>query len=78
MTHCINGQWLIGGGDNITKTDPVHGELLWQGKAASTGQVTDACAAARAAFPAWARRPFAERQAIAEKFAVLLEKAKCS
>ncbi|CAH0131505.1 N-succinylglutamate 5-semialdehyde dehydrogenase [Erwinia aphidicola] len=76
MTHCINGQWLIGGGDNITKTDPVHGELLWQGKAASTGQVSDACAAARAAFPAWARRPFSERQAIAEKFAVLLEKSK--
>lgn len=76
MTHCINGQWLIGGGDNITKTDPVHGELLWQGKAASAGQVTDACAAARAAFPAWARRPFSERQAIAEKFAVLLEKSK--
>ena len=76
MTHCINGQWLIGGGDNITKTDPVHGELLWQGKAASAGQVTDACAAARAAFPAWARRPFSERQAVAEKFAVLLEKSK--
>ncbi|WP_256742111.1 aldehyde dehydrogenase family protein, partial [Cronobacter sakazakii] len=28
---------------------------------------------ARAAFPAWAKRPFADRQAIAEKFAALLE-----
>ncbi len=76
MTHCINGQWLTGGGDNITKTDPVDGELLWQGKAATAGQVTSACEAARAAFPAWARRPFSERQSIAEKFAVLLEKNK--
>lgn len=76
MTHCINGQWLTGGGDNFSKTDPVSGELLWQGKAATAGQVTSACEAARAAFPAWARRPFSERQAIAEKFAGLLEKNK--
>lgn len=76
MTHCINGQWLTGGGDNISKTDPVSGELLWQGKAATSGQVSAACEAARAVFPAWARRPFSERQAIAEKFAGLLEKNK--
>lgn len=76
MTHCINGQWLTGGGDNISKTDPVDGELLWQGKAATAAQVTAASEAARAAFPAWARRPFSERQAIAEKFAALLEKNK--
>ncbi|MGE9552209.1 succinylglutamate-semialdehyde dehydrogenase [Erwinia amylovora] len=76
MTHCINGQWLTGGGESFDKRDPVSGELLWQGKAASTGQVSSACEAARAAFPGWARRPFAERQTIAEKFAALLEKSK--
>lgn len=76
MTHCINGQWLTGGGENMIKTDPVDGDPLWQGKAATAGQVTAACEAARAAFPAWARRPFSERQGIAEKFAALLEKNK--
>ncbi|EXU74054.1 succinylglutamate-semialdehyde dehydrogenase [Erwinia mallotivora] len=74
MTHCINGQWLIGGGEHFTKSEPVRGTVLWQGRSASQGQVSAACEAARAAFPGWARRPFNERQAIVEKFAVLLEK----
>lgn len=78
MTHCIEGQWLTGAGENFSKLDPVSGELLWQGKAASVGQVSAAVGAARTAFPAWARRPFAERQAIVEKFAALLEKIKTS
>ncbi|MBP2171169.1 succinylglutamic semialdehyde dehydrogenase [Erwinia toletana] len=76
MTHCINGQWITGSGDNVTKCDPVDGVQLWQGKTASAGQVVAACEAARAAFPGWARRPFAERQAITEKFAALLEQHK--
>ncbi|MEJ4043871.1 succinylglutamate-semialdehyde dehydrogenase [Erwinia sp. SLM-02] len=76
MTHCINGQWLTGGGENIAKLDPVKGELLWQGKSATPAQVSGACEAARAAFSTWARRPFAERQAIVEKFAQQLEKSK--
>ncbi|MEM6159520.1 succinylglutamate-semialdehyde dehydrogenase [Erwinia sp. P6884] len=76
MTHSINGQWVTGAGDSVTKSDPVSGELLWQGNAASSGQVASACGAARAAFPGWARRPFSERQQIAEKFAGLLEENK--
>ncbi|KGT94845.1 succinylglutamate-semialdehyde dehydrogenase [Erwinia typographi] len=76
MMHCIEGQWLTGAGENFSKLDPVSGELLWEGKAASAAQVSSAVAAARSAFSSWARRPFAERQAIAEKFASLLEKNK--
>ncbi|WP_192033619.1 succinylglutamate-semialdehyde dehydrogenase [Pantoea agglomerans] len=73
MTHLINGQWLDGDAEILTKADPVSGETLWQGQAASAAQVTAACEAARDAFPAWARRPLAERQAIVEKFAAGLE-----
>ena len=73
MTHCIKGEWLTGEGEGFSKLDPVSGELLWQGNAASAGQVSAAVDAARQAFADWARRPFAERQAIAEKFALLLE-----
>lgn len=76
MTHCINGQWITGSGERMTKSDPVDSALLWQGKAASHDQVNAACEAARAAFPGWARRPFADRQAVAEKFARLLEQQK--
>ncbi|WP_158700219.1 aldehyde dehydrogenase family protein, partial [Cronobacter dublinensis] len=76
MSIWINGEWQTGQGETLEKRDPVSGELLWQGNAADEAQVTQACAAARAAFPAWAKRPFAERQAIAEKFAALLEASK--
>lgn len=76
MTHYINGQWLDGQGESFSKTDPVDGARLWQGNSADERQVADACAAARAAFPTWARLSFAERQAIAENFAAQLEQHK--
>ncbi|WP_150323919.1 aldehyde dehydrogenase family protein, partial [Enterobacter hormaechei] len=55
------------------KTNPVGKEVLWKGNAASVAQVQQACRSARPAFPAWAKRRFAERQALIEKFAGLLE-----
>ncbi len=73
MTHFIQGEWQTGGAEAFSKSNPVTGETLWQGKAASAAQVAAACDAARAAFPGWARRPFAERQACVERFASLLE-----
>ncbi|MCZ5652459.1 aldehyde dehydrogenase family protein [Escherichia coli] len=45
------------------KRNPVSGEVLWQGNDADAAQVEQACRAARAAFPRWARLSFAERQA---------------
>lgn len=73
MTQWINGTWTAGRGEVMQKHNPVSGELLWQGAAASPEQVAEACESARLAFPAWARKPFAERQAIVEQFARLLE-----
>ena len=73
MTLWINGDWVTGEGDARTKTNPVGQEVLWSGSDASAGQVEQACQAARRAFPAWAKRPFSERQAQVEKFAALLE-----
>ena len=76
MTQMINGEWQPGRGDALRKIDPVFGETLWQGEAATAEQIAQAAAAAREAFPGWARRPFAERQALAERFAALLESHK--
>ncbi|WP_313620885.1 aldehyde dehydrogenase family protein, partial [Pantoea septica] len=76
MTHMINGEWQPGRGDTLRKIDPVFGETLWQGEAATAEQIAQAAAAGREAFPGWARRPFAERQALAERFAALLESHK--
>jgi succinylglutamic semialdehyde dehydrogenase len=73
MSLWINGDWQSGRGPARSKHNPVSQALLWQGNDADAGQVALAVTAARAAFPAWARQPFAARQAIAEKFASLLE-----
>lgn len=73
MNLWINGDWVTGEGERRVKTNPVGQETLWQGFDASAAQVEQACKAARAAFPSWAKQPFATRQAIVEKFAGLLD-----
>ncbi|MXP66221.1 succinylglutamate-semialdehyde dehydrogenase [Pantoea sp. Nvir] len=76
MTQMINGIWLSGDGRAMQKTDPVFGKILWQGHSATAKQVSEAATAARNAFPGWARRPFIQRQALIERFAMLLERYK--
>ncbi|EGT3573642.1 succinylglutamate-semialdehyde dehydrogenase [Citrobacter amalonaticus] len=76
MTLWINGDWVTGQGEHRVKKDPVRGDVLWEGQDADAAQVMQAARAARAAFPAWARRPFSERQVIVEQFAGLLENNK--
>lgn len=50
MTLWINGDWITGQGERRRKTNPVSGEILWQGNDANAAQVAEACQAARAAF----------------------------
>jgi len=69
----INGQWQDGASERFTKLDPITGETLWSGAAASDAQVADAVVAARAAFAGWAMTPLAERQALVERFREVLE-----
>lgn len=76
MNVWINGVWLAGSGEAMEKRNPVSGELLWQGTATGREQVADACAAARRAFPGWAKTPFSEREAAVNRFAGLLEQNK--
>jgi len=49
-----------------TSTDPMTGAVVWQGEDAD---VDAAVAAARAAQPAWALRPLAQRIAVAQRYA---------
>lgn len=72
----INGEWVQAHGDAWTKTDPVSQAVLWQGNAGTAQDVEKACQSARQAFTAWAKTPIAERIAIAERFAKLLEENK--
>jgi len=72
-THYIAGQWQAGEGATLESLDPVSQAVVWSGCAASAAQVDAAVAAARAAFPAWARRPLEERIAVLETFAATLK-----
>lgn len=79
MSHpalLINGVWLAGQGAEFSKTDPLDNLPLWQANAANIDDVAAACAAAREAFPAWARTPFAQREQLVKRFAALLEEHK--
>lgn len=76
MTLWINGDWITGQGALRVRRNPVSGEVLWQGNDADAAQVEQACRAARAAFPRWARLSLAERQVVVERFAGLLESNK--
>jgi succinylglutamic semialdehyde dehydrogenase len=68
----INGAWAIGKGEVFESLDPSSGDPIWEGNAASAGDVQQAIDAADAAFAGWSQRPFAEREAIVRRFAALL------
>lgn len=68
----IGGRWRSGRGPVFESRNPADGEAQWCGPAAAGEDVAEAFAAGRRAFPAWALRPFAEREAIARRFAELL------
>lgn len=65
----INGKWHTGGGTRFENTCPASGDIVWAGEAASTSQVNDAVASARAAFEDWSRRPQDYRTDIIERYA---------
>ncbi|WP_406812896.1 succinylglutamate-semialdehyde dehydrogenase [Marinobacter daqiaonensis] len=57
----------------IESSHPVTGEIVWSGEGGSMDDVNAAVMEARAAFPAWARKPAEEREAIVRRFGELLE-----
>lgn len=72
----IDGQWREGSGPDFASHNPSTGETIWTGASAGVAEVDAAVAAARAAFPAWADRSFAEREKIVRAFAAQLEQNK--
>ena len=72
-TQYIAGQWLEGQGEPLQSLNPYSQAVIWSGRAASAAQVETAVQAARAAFPAWARRGLVQRIGILEQFAATLK-----
>lgn len=69
----VGGRWYPGRGAPLRSVQPVTGDAVWVGTSAADADVDQAVAAARDAFPAWARRSQAERQQQLEAFARTLD-----
>ncbi len=74
----IDGAWTDGAGAAFTSSNPATGEDVWTGAAASADDVAAAVAAARAAFPDWARAGAGARREVALKFKAELEAQKAA
>ncbi|WP_137886683.1 succinylglutamate-semialdehyde dehydrogenase [Pseudomonas sp. 2FE] len=72
-THYIAGTWQAGQGEALESLNPVSQAVVWSGRGASAAQVEAAVQAARAAFPAWAKRSLEERIGVLERFAAALK-----
>lgn len=55
----------------LKSENPATKEIIWEGENCSAEEVARKISHARAAFPAWARRPFEERLAIVERFTAI-------
>lgn len=73
LSVMINGQWQAGHGEDMLSLNPANGEVIWEGQSASTNQVEQAIKAARQAFASWSATSLADREALMQKFAKLLD-----
>lgn len=69
MTQWIDNKAIEGLGEEFESLNPFNSETVWSGKSATPEQVEAAVSAARTAFISWKNTPFAERQALVERFA---------
>ncbi len=74
--HFINGQWEQGGADQIELVNPAREEVMARVPAGGAGEIDAAVAAARAQFDggAWSRMSGAERGALINRLADLVER----
>lgn len=68
----ISGTWRLGSGTPLESINPADQTVAWTGPSATAEDVADAVAAARAAQPEWEATPLSERQAVLERFAVVV------
>jgi succinylglutamic semialdehyde dehydrogenase len=72
----LAGHWISGQGDPFRSINPVTGEVVWEGKSATEGDVNSAIAAARSANAKWADTSLEERIAILNRYADELRQRK--
>ena len=70
----INGEWVAPSEGGYPVVNPATEQVVAEAPEAGVGQVRDAVAAARAAFPAWSRRSAAERGELLNRLADAFER----
>ncbi|WDI41891.1 succinylglutamate-semialdehyde dehydrogenase [Bremerella sp. P1] len=70
----IDGNWQQGSGDPFVSENPVTGEQLWQGNAATLDEVRRAFNAAAESQVSWRNRSWEERAEVLRRFAELADK----
>ena len=73
LSNFINGEWQAGSGAELVTIDPSTGRQTWASSASTAADVQRACAAAHAAFEAWALTPLDQRIAVCTRFRDLLK-----
>ena len=72
----IDGEWVAGGGEEITVTNPDTGDAVGSVSAATPDQIDLAVASARRAFESWRRTPVLERVEICRRaYDICMERA---
>lgn len=75
MKMFVDGRWVSGhSGSTIKKFSPVDGRLMYEFRAASKDDVSEAIDAAHAAFPKWSEKTSVERSRLVYKAKQLIEK----
>lgn len=72
----IQANWEEGKGEELVSRDPATGKVLWEGKSASSGQISGSVKAAKGAFFDWANTSFQKRVAVILQFAEILKSSK--
>lgn len=73
MSCFIDGKWSAGESESFASINPSSGEKVWEGRAASPKQVSQAISAAKKAASDWRARSFEERLNFVLKFAETLQ-----
>ncbi|WP_157576187.1 aldehyde dehydrogenase family protein [Mycobacterium sp. GA-2829] len=75
LAHLVAGQWVPGGGDELTSINPARPQVVVaQGRKATTADLDDAVAAAVDARAGWAATPLHQRGAILLAAAAVVER----
>ena len=70
----IDGDWIEPSKGGYAVVNPATEAVVAEAPEAGVDQVSDAVAAARAAFPAWSRRPATERAELLDRLADAFER----